>query len=132
MTQAMPNPNHLKNREEIDILEQYAGDSASIFRWCERGHIKSTPLGDNKYKEVYLQIRLIGYPSDTAKIAINLIHSSGSGSTATRHDFNLGSVELNNPLGQSFINLKIKAAVLLFDSRLSTEILAEKAPGMLT
>ena len=120
-----PAKNRLINRDMIDILESYLGDSACYFEWIDKGFVKSIPIGKNqanqsakdnlpaqdKHMQVGINVALREYPSDTAKIVCYLTGFSGYGGTPA-----FAEVPLSDPNGMEFIRKKVAAAIFMWKS----------------
>lgn len=103
----------LQNRDQIDILEEYLGNSAHHFAWDAKGLVKSKLFGPKggkdtpPYKQVHLEVRLENYPSNEATIigtAVFLYYAT--------FQWTFVEVPLSNPVGLEFFRKKI--ASMLF------------------
>jgi hypothetical protein len=120
MSLAVDSPFKLQNREIMDILESYLGDEAHYFKWKDRQYVESDHIGPNKSHHIVLRASLAGYPSDSAKIRLKLlILSTGNSITA---QFDLGSIEINDPSGPKLFNMKVKTVMVAFNGSFGKEL----------
>lgn len=121
MSKTVVNPNLLRNRDKIDLLETYLGDCAHYFEWKDKGFAISYKLGksqnSNPKEGIYrmvsivLRIELRNYPSNEASIVVSLEGFGGYGGLPV-----FAEVPLSDPKGEEFINKKVKSAIFMFQN----------------